>query len=381
MPYLTGLLLPLAGSPIEVRVKLPKNNPMDVIKAVVGSRSDPVATTCKIGLLFSSGGSDLNPLASSIFSELAGRASETHGQCFMVGEDEKGGMSNLSKEAVELVAMLYQNLTGNKPPGLSLRKPKKEQQGPKKAKKAAEFFKKKFFAARSTELRDQSIKFDIATEGRNATAAWNKLTTEEKASYMSDEAADKARYDREMAEWVIKNPPKPSRPRTATYYYNQAHPDKDNRPEYSSLADEEKKIFEVKAEEDKKRYEVQLNKFKEYCEANGKNFDEEMKPKKRPTKPSAVEKKTHMKADEPARKGAKKQKTADGKAKKTAGPPAKKSASKKKSSDEAGAKKKRKKPEAAAEEEEADEAAAEEVEEAEEEPDDAEEEDAGSDDE
>lgn len=372
MPYLTGLLLPMGGSPIEVRVKLPKNNPMDVIKAVVGSRSNPVATTFKQILMFSSGGSDLNPLATSIYSEFSGGTSETHGQCFMVGEDEKGGMSNLSKEAVEQVALLYQNMTGSKPTGLSLRKPKKEHQGPKKAKKAAEFFKKKYFATRSTELRDQSIKFDMATESRNATEAWKKLSQEEKSSYLSDEAADKARYDREMAEWVIKNPPKPSRPRTATYYYNQAHPEKDNRPEYSSLADEEKKIFETKAEEDKKRYDVQLDKFREFCAASGKDFDEEMKPKKRPTKPAAVEKKTHLKADEPARKGAKKQKTTEGKAKKTAGTASKKPSSKKPASDEG--KKKRKKP---AEEEEADEAAAEEVEE---EPEEAEE-DAGSDDE
>lgn len=374
MPSLNGLLLPVSGFPVEVRVKVPKSNPTDVIKTIIGTKSDPVTTTCKIGLMFSSGGSDMNALASSIYSEFSGRTSETYGPCFMVGEDEKGGMSDLPKESVEKVALLYQNLTGSKPPGLSLRKPKKEQQGPKKAKKAGEFFKKQFYEARGTELKQQNLKFNVAEESKNASEAWKKLSPEEKAPYLASEAEDKARFDREMAEWVIKNPPKPSRPRTAIYYYNQAHPEKDNRPEFSSLADEEKKVFEAKAEEDKKRYEVQLDKFREHCEETGKDFDEEMKPKKRPPKGgvAAVEKKTKGKTAEPVRKPTKKQKTTEGGAKAVGKKAATTKGKKKGGEDDGGQKKKRKKPAEEEEEEAADEAAVEEAEEAEE---------AGSDDE
>lgn len=323
MPYLMGVLVPVMGAPIEVRVKLPRNNQTEVIKTVIGTQSDPVAAQCDIGVMFSSGGSDLNPLATSIYAECSGKASETFGPCFIVGEDEQGRMATLPKEAVQKVVLLYQHLTGNKPPGLSLRKPKKEQQGPKKARKAADFFRKQFYAQRVTELRDQKLKFDMASEAHNATVAWNQLTAEGKASYLAEEAADKARHDREMAEWIIKNPPKPSRPRTATYFYNQAHPDKENRPEFGTLAEEEKQVFEAKAQHDKQRYDEQLTKFQLHCESTGKNFAEEMKPKKRPSKAlvaSAAEKKTHKKAAEPARKGTKKQKTAEGQPKRVSGP-------------------------------------------------------------
>lgn len=385
MPQLSGLLLPIAGSPLNIRIGVSRSHPTNEIKTLLGAKSDPVTTTCKIGVMYSSGGSCVNALASSVYSDVSGHKSETHGPCFLVGEDEKGGMANLSKESLEYVAAHYQKLTGQKPTGLLLRKPKKDQKSPKKPSKAREIFKRQYFQTRSAELRDQKIKFEMTKESSNAVAAWNTLPAEQKGPYIAQEAADRFRYENEMAEWVVNNPPKPSRPRTATFYYHLARPEKEGRAEFSTLSEEDKQPFELKAHEDKKRYEVQLDKFKEHCVATGKDFEAEMKVKKRASKSATpgVERTTKNKTAEPSRKTVKKQKAVDGqakpvKAKAQSDSPSQGKNKKPSSSSAAGTadKKKRKKSEDNGD----DEVAAQE-EDAEEEPAEAEAEDAGSDDE
>ncbi len=353
MPNITGLLLAdgdlKATAPVEARIKLSKTNPSDAIKVLLASKSDPVASTCKIGLIYSTGGHDANPLATAICHEFSGKAKgEIHGRCFVVGEDEKGAMISLPKESVEQIANLYQRLTGVKPAGLSVRKAKKENASPKKPRKDIDCFRSKFYKARSEDLKNQNLKFDLPSASKEAVAAWAALSAEEKAPYMAEAAQDKARYDREMAEWVVKNPPKPLKARTATWYYNQSH-DKEGRVEYKTLPEEEKKAYEAKAEEDKKRYDEELAKFKQHCEETGKNFDDEIAPKKR-AKPA--EKKAKAKADAPK---AKKQKGADGApkaSKETKGPAKKKAAAPKKQKKDEAPKKKRKAEEEEEEEEE-----------------------------
>jgi hypothetical protein len=121
----------------------------------------------------------------------------------------------------------------------------------------------------------------MTKEFANAHAAWNKLTAEEKAPYLTDEANDKARFEQERLAWIVTHPPKPSRARTAVHYYHKDRPEKTDRIEFQSLSEEVRKQYEQKAAEDKKRYETEVNTYRDYCERSGKNFDDEMKPKKR----------------------------------------------------------------------------------------------------
>lgn len=329
MPYLTGLFIQPHGELAELRLNVTRSHPGQTIKNLFagGAESDLVMATCKLGVMYSLGGENktLNTLASAICADSSSSASaaanreqhKIYGPCFLVGEDQQGKAMNLPAAAKERVAELFKQVVGGKlPPGIVARKVKRE--GPKKAKKAVEFFKRAHFEKRSTELRDQNLPFVITKENVEAIQAWSQMTAEMKAPYLEAEAQDKARYDTEYADYVIKNPPKPSRARTAVFFYHQAHPNKEGRPEFTTLSEEQKKEFETQAAADKERYETQLSKFKAHCEATGKSFEEEMKPRRRSSAAvgAAVSpaRKTKTKSVEPARKPGKKLKTSDGQA-------------------------------------------------------------------
>ena len=107
-------------------------------------------------------------------------------------------------------------------------------------------------------------------------------------SFKAKAAEDKARYDREMAEYLKTHPVRPQNGRNAYYFFNKANPDKAKRPNWQDMKDEDKKPFEEQAALDKVRFEADVEVYKKYCQDKGFNFDEMMASKKRKKAPSTT---------------------------------------------------------------------------------------------
>lgn len=325
MGKLQGLLLVPNAEPIEMGLRVTKNNASEVIRKILGCESEPNASNCDFGVLYSSGDNDeaRNALATQmrkLSRKMPQELSITNGRCFLVGEGEKESIVSVHKDAVTKVLKLYEELTGH---SVSIRKVKSKV-GPNKPKLAMHYFAHDFHVGRKAQLLEQKlpVKFaDVAAESR---VAWANKTQEEKAPYLALEAADKVRFNKEREIYLQKNPPAPKNPRNAYNMYIQEFPEKESRGNWKTLTPEQKAPFTVKSTADKLRYELELEAFKAHCIETGKDW-ESLTRKKR--------KKTEDKEDdeEPPVKRAKVQKRKDdeaprkskSKSKSKAAPPAK----------------------------------------------------------
>jgi hypothetical protein len=237
----------------------------------------------------------------------------TQGPCFLVGEDEKGVTTSVSKEATQTVMDLCKELTGySMPVGTGGKKgTKAKRDGPKKAKTDFNYFNSDFQKSRREELKMKGMPAVFQDINREASEAWKLMTPKDKEKYVALAAADRIRYDQEKAELLKKNPPPPKHPRTAFHVFCQEFKDKNNRPDWKTSSKEFKEPFEQKAAEDKLRYEKELEVFRNDCIAAGKpdlfNTATAKKTKKRKTEDSGAEEDS----SEDSKPKRKKAKTAD----------------------------------------------------------------------
>jgi hypothetical protein len=287
MPRLTGLLLTPGGAPMEVGLKVGRNNLPEVIQQVLGCQKVPVVSNCQLGVLYSSGDSEVsqqprNELATQLCSKYSRKMPDTltltHGRCFLVGEDEKGATTHINKQALQTVLDLYKELTGHTVSGS---KTVKTRVGPKRPKRDYDYFSGVFSKSRRAELAAQNIVPVFADITREARDAWKTMSSEEKAPYMAKAAEDRIRYEKEKNEYNQKNPPRPKNPRNAYNVFCQEYPDKATRPDWKTWDAQLKVPFEAKAAEDKLRYEKELDVFRQHCVATGKDYEALIARKKR----------------------------------------------------------------------------------------------------
>jgi len=294
MPKLQGLLLtPDTNTPpLEIGLKVSKNNVTDVIQQLLGG-SNLNTSNCDLGVLYSVSDDvdkTRNVLATQIRTKFSRKMPQaltvTNGRCFLVGEGEKETLVSVDKDSVSTVMKLYEQLTGH---AISGRK-KHVRVGPPRAKREYDYFAKVFQKSRRAELSAQNIVPVFADIAKEAREAWKNMSNEDKAPYLAQAAEDKVRFEREKAEFVKKNPPRPKNPRNAYNMYCRAFPDKETRVDWKSLTTEQKASYENLAKEDKVRYEEELKVFASHCEETGKDFNALVSRKKR--------KKTEEKEDE-----------------------------------------------------------------------------------
>jgi hypothetical protein len=129
-------------------------------------------------------------------------------------------------------------------------------------------------------------------------------------------AEDRQRFERERAEYLIKNPPRPKNPRNPYNVYCQELPHKNTRPPWKSLSAEQKLPFEEKAKLDKGRFAEEMAAFQRHCEETGKDFEAltARKKRKRTATPAADKpkkaRKPRAKSKTPPKKKARKPKKA-----------------------------------------------------------------------
>lgn len=284
MPKLQGLLLTPDTTlpPVEIGMKVSKNNVTRVIQQLLGTNRLNT-DNCDLGVLYSTSDNaekTRNVLATQIrmkHSKTPTESTLTNGRCFLVGEDEHASLVSIHKDSVSRVMSIYEELTGH---SVSLRK-KKVLAGPHRAKRDYDYFAKAFQSSRRAELAAQNIQPVFAEIAKEAREAWKTMSNEEKAPYLAKAAEDKVRFEREKADHLKKNPPRPKNPRNAYNMYCRAFPDKETRVDWKSLTPEQKLTYENSAKEDKLRYEEELKVFADHCAQTGKDFNALVSRKKR----------------------------------------------------------------------------------------------------
>jgi len=281
-----GLLIHPNSPPTEVALKASRNNLPEVIRQLLGCSNVPVGNGCKGGILYSSNESEFaqrpkNSLATQLLkssSKMSDNLVKTHGPCFLIGENEKGEPVNVGKESIVNVLDLYKEMTGCT---ISGTKSPKIRHGPKRPKKALDFYSSVFQKSRRAELLAQNITPVFGLLGSEARASWNSMTTEQKAPYTVKAEEDRLRYETEKKDYNRKNPPRPKNPRNAYNIFCQEYPDKTTRPDWKTQEAQFKEPFEAKAKEDKVRYEKELDTFRVHCIETGKPFEKLVARKKR----------------------------------------------------------------------------------------------------
>ena len=322
MPHFNGMLLAPNAPPVLLSVNSSKNALNDALRNVLGCDASLSATNCDLGVLYAteSNGQPRNVLATQIRSKFSRKMPEslsiTNGRCFLLGEDDKGVTSSLTKETVQTVFDLYVTLTGHSVPG---RKGKKRS-GPLRARRDIDYFSKVFQKSRRAELSAQNIVPLFASIQEEAREAWKNMSAEEKAPYLAQAAEDKVRYEREHADFKKKNPPRPKNPRTAYNLFCQDHPDK--KADWKTQTEDQKAHYEAKAVQDKVRYEADLDVFRAHCEETGKDFAALISRKKKKRSESVASVSADEASDAPAAP-AKKSKKAAKKVAEVAAPKAK----------------------------------------------------------
>lgn len=283
MPTISTLFLPSTGAtPVKATFSHSKKtnesikntfNTFFIAQQSDGSESTSIVVVkCGDKLLCSSGGNVLNE-----FATLLNKGNKVYGSCFLINEDEKGDFTSVTNQTLQEVGQDYYNQYKKRISGIKGKK--KAPSGlPKRPKKASEYYKNQFFTSRKQTLAEQQLKFVLTEETKAAETGWKALSPEEKSPYMAQEAADKARYTKEMEEYRAKNPVKPTKARSAAFFYNAANPRKkktdesdqdEERPNFSSLTDEAKRPFEEKAKQDLERFEAENTVYKKHCEETG----------------------------------------------------------------------------------------------------------------
>ncbi len=327
---LKGVLIPdnLQQWPAMVHVQslkhasAPKN-----IQMILQCQEPAVRSNCDAGVLFS-GPATLkkNCVATQLRTMNSNRKMPTDistisGYCLVLGEDEKGQLTHVSDATKEMVFTLWQELSGRAIPGLK----NKTGTGPKRAKRALEFFKRPFNLSRKQELANQNLKINFVETNKEAANAWNNMSAEEKAPYVAMESQDKERYRKEKAEYDKKHPAAPKKPKSAYNIYAHESVKSENLPKWNQLTDEQKQPYNEKAAADKLRYDTELEVFKRHCQESGRDYTElvnskrkaSVKPKKDDSSSSsssseAKPKKKAVKSGEskPKKKAAKRSKVA-----------------------------------------------------------------------
>lgn len=112
---------------------------------------------------------------------------------------------------------------------------------------------------------------------KECSARWRNFTPLEKKPFEEKAALDKARYDREMAQYKGKDmvdPNKPKRPQTSYFLFlaefrkmmqgKLDHKDilRKAGEQWRNMTDEQKKPFEIKSQEEAKKYEIAMAEYR-----------------------------------------------------------------------------------------------------------------------
>jgi hypothetical protein len=196
------------------------------------------------------------------------------GQCVLVGTEKP---STVGKDVVSAVKALWRSHQ-------SSGKSKKAAAGPKRPRRATDFYTSHYQRTAREALKAAGEKADFVTLNKEARSKWNnELTAEGRAPFEKMAAEDKARYERELAEFHLVHPPDkkpPVRPRSAYNMYCRANP-KTSGDGWKAASDEDRKRFADMALQDKERYQSELAEFRAWCEANGKDYEYQVARKRR----------------------------------------------------------------------------------------------------
>jgi hypothetical protein len=186
----------------------------------------------------------------------------------LVGEDKEGIVVNVEKKAKDNVFSMYEEMTGHS----VTRRGKTVRVGPKKPKRAFDYFAKEFQTSRRAELKAQGIPPVFQEITMQARSAWAAMADEAKQDYEIEADKDRHRYEAEKEAWRTANPPPPKRPRNPFNMFCVANP-KSERPSWTALSEEQKAPYIAQALEDKTvRYPCEMEIFRKHCEETGKDF-------------------------------------------------------------------------------------------------------------
>ncbi len=218
--------------------------------------------------------SNKNPLGSKLLGSVV------HRNCYLVSDYKKSEAPALTKEVYEKLKMEYCSLTGK------TMKKASDEKSPNRAKTALDFFTTEYVAARKKTLTELKQPIDVKELKEEAKLKWVEMV--EKGKYLEMEAKDAVRYELAFVEYVKNNPkpPKPVRSGYQSFCKSVGHlPGKrktedTSLPNWTTLTEEEKKVYELEAAKDKPRFAREYAEYEEKCRAIGKTPEECSKPKK-----------------------------------------------------------------------------------------------------
>ncbi len=322
--------------------KLPTNQIQRSVRTVLGTHELPIVRKTKIGLIYSCDRHEANgrwnPLATKIlkefnFDEICGTIEPCYGRCLVMGDFSREVVDYVDKKTQEVhtksklvqhpirksVNELYMELTDYKiKPG---RSGYKWTAGPTKCKTALAYFQSWFSrehkARLAAEQPDSKARMPYVTQ--QARETWRNMSEQQKAPFYQQHQEDRARYEREFAEFRRRHPVAPRPIRLAHNFY-AIEAKKTNGPKWTTLSPAQQKRWRAMEDKDRQRYLEEIEVYREYCERSGKDFDYEIsKGRKRPINLEQLRgRKAAVKAKPKPKKKAKKAKAKPKKKKKEA---------------------------------------------------------------
>ena len=141
----------------------------------------------------------------------------------------------------------------------------------KKKRKPEDFFKKHL----SQVLRSEGKKVDIALLSRESSNRWKAMSDEAKAPFAHLSEEDGARYQKELAAWQERYPPRPRASVSAYNAYCRHHGGSiaSAAAEWKTLSDDKKAPFVQEAAMDKVRHQAEMEEWSAKVRTLGYNLN------------------------------------------------------------------------------------------------------------
>jgi hypothetical protein len=218
--------------------------------------------------------SNKNPLATKLLG------STVHRNAYLLSDYKKSESPALTKEVFEKLKLEYCSLTGK-----SIKKTSDEK-SPNRAKSALDFFTSEHVNSRKKSLTELKQTVDVKELKEEAKLKWEELENKEK--YFEMEAVDKVRFEQAFAEFTRNNPKPPKSARSGYQSWcrqtghlpGKSRGENSSLPNWTTLTEDEKKVYEKDAAKDKERFNKEWADYEEKCRAIGKTPEDPSKPKK-----------------------------------------------------------------------------------------------------
>ena len=301
MPNIDGILLFPDKIPRKMTFTVNKDESLDAVIADLLHTSTVVPNDCNLGVIFTkqkeeskkeSQDSEVededtpmtmepkNALATKLrmmfCPNMPHSVADTYGTCILLHAESEGVVPKMPKETRAKVFDVYEELTGRKITGNKVKR-----SGPKRAKRAFNFFSKDFQRNRRRVLQEQGAEADFVEITKEARTAWAGMNEEQKQPYETLAEQDKVRYDQEMLEYRKKHPTVPKRPRTAYNLYCKECKTPEEKKIWAEMDDEAKSSFVQAAVLDKERFQAECDVLETWCTENGVDFKAMMLRKKK----------------------------------------------------------------------------------------------------